>query len=61
MKSFVISNAVSKNTKFSIDFNKQNYFLFCGSISKAKGIEIAITEFEIFLKKYSDYKLQSLF
>lgn len=53
----VLYNAVRKDQK-SILKDKADYFLFCGSLVKNKGIEEALHAFSFFFKVNDNYKLR---
>jgi len=55
----VLGDAVRKITDTYMVWPKEKYFLFCGHICKAKGAEIAINAFSLFMKnpQYSDFRL----
>ncbi len=55
--SLTLRDAIRKEPKYSSPVSKEKYFLFCGSVSKNKGIEEAIEAFYKFSLNYSDYKL----
>lgn len=44
-KAFILYNAVRKEKNICLEKKKSNYFLFCGSLVKNKGIEEAILAF----------------
>ncbi|WP_268847707.1 glycosyltransferase family 4 protein [Flavobacterium aestivum] len=46
-KAFILYNAVRKEKNNVLEKNKVNYFLFCGSLVKNKGIEEAILAFTL--------------
>jgi glycosyltransferase involved in cell wall biosynthesis len=55
-KSVVLNDAVRKEPKYLKPVLKKKYFLFCGTLSKNKGVEEAILAFSQACE-HSDYKL----
>ncbi len=54
---FVIYDAVSDQKSLLYENDKEDYFLFCGSIIPSKGVETAIDAFSLFNKVRKGYKL----
>lgn len=54
---FQLFNAVRRKGDIFYKAEKKPYFLFCGNLSKAKGIELAISSFALFSNKSKEYKL----
>ena len=55
---YQLYNAVRSLRDIRLDTDKESYFLLCGNLSKAKGLELAISSFAIFSEKQSAYKLK---
>ncbi len=56
-KSLLLYNAVRKKGNNFLQKNKGNYFFFCGSIVKSKGVEEAIEAFHEVIKYNSNLRL----
>jgi glycosyltransferase involved in cell wall biosynthesis len=56
-KAFVLPDAIRKTPKYLQSLSKSNYFLFCGALTKNKGIEEAINAFYNFFLTNSGYRL----
>lgn len=55
---YTLFNAVQKSCDLNLEYEKENYFLFCGTISYLKGVETAINVFIKLNKKYPNFKLR---
>jgi glycosyltransferase involved in cell wall biosynthesis len=50
-------NAVKRISDIRVKKHKDSYFLLCGNLSRAKGLELALTSFSMFSKNTQGYKL----
>ncbi len=53
----ILKDAIRKTPRYSESTGKSNYFLFCGSLHKNKGIEEAIYAYREVIKSFKNYRL----